>query len=37
MKDSTCLGARLQERRERHRELTAEWWRDLDAMGAPAE
>ncbi len=27
----------FEEHRERHRELTAQWSRDLDAMGAPAE
>lgn len=27
----------VEEHRERHRELTAQWSRDLDAMGAPAE
>lgn len=27
----------FEEHQERHRELTAQWSRDLDAMGAPAE
>lgn len=27
----------LEERRAEHERLTAEWSRDLDAMGAPAE